>query len=228
MAEGTTVICTECGIPFVTRRKNGVRCSPECRAAYHSKRKRTGKKKPRSGICEWCGKHFTHEQSTPQRACSYTCAGYLARTKSLSCPVPWRQCDQCEQWFVSRQVAKRCSAACRRRAQVKWEDGNSERIMRLYRLAIANLEIPQASMWRRTLTDHLARRDGDHCAICHKPVDLTLSSGPRGDRLGPSIDHVIPVSQGGLDTMANVRLTHWDCNHKRGNRGGDEQLRLVG
>lgn len=70
--------------------------------------------------------------------------------------------------------------------------------------------------------------DGDKCAICNHRVDLTLKSGPRGDRRGPSIDHVIPRSQGGSDDLANLRLAHWGCNQARGNRGGGEQLALVG
>lgn len=104
----------------------------------------------------------------------------------------------------------------------------SDRIMGLYRSAIATLEIPKASMWLHTMCAYLADRDGPRCAICRKHVDLTLSSGPRGNAKGPSVDHVVPRSKGGSDDLANLRLTHWTCNQKRGNRGGDEQLRLVG
>ena len=67
-----------------------------------------------------------------------------------------------------------------------------------------------------------------YCAICHRRVDITLKSGTRGSRRGPSVDHIIPRSKGGSDDPVNLRLTHWGCNQKRGNRGGNEQLALVG
>jgi 5-methylcytosine-specific restriction endonuclease McrA len=118
-----------------------------------------------------------------------------------------------------------CTKECRavdERARI------SARIMGLYRTAIDNLDIPKASMWQHKLVAYLADRDGKRCAICRKTINITLSSGPRGNPLGASIDHVIPRSRGGSDDLANLRLAHWKCNNQRGNRGGDEQLRLVG
>ena len=100
--------------------------------------------------------------------------------------------------------------------------------MGLYRLAIELREIKQAMFWRRELVAYLIDRDGDRCGICAKRVDPDIRSGPRGSDMGPSIDHVIPRSRGGEDELENLRLTHWGCNRKRGNRGGNEQLRLVG
>lgn len=44
----------------------------------------------------------------------------------------------------------------------------------------------------------------------------------------PTIDHVVPLAEGGADTAANVRLAHFICNSMRGNRGGGEQLALIG
>lgn len=66
-------------------------------------------------------------------------------------------------------------------------------------------------------------RDGWVCGICHKRVNR-LRAYP--DPLSPSIDHILPVSDGGPDTPVNVRLAHLVCNTARGNRG-DVQLRLI-
>lgn len=209
----------------------------QCRALRRAERAKP--RKPRgqsgySGSCPWCGGSWTAfgGRAKRQTYCSPKCRGLASRTV-VSTPIHWTQCDQCDRWFAARLGAKRCSEQCRasasRTAQQQWADkrDNSERIMRLYRMAIQELDIPRASMWRRTLTDHLARRDGDRCGICNQWVDLDLPSGPRGNPDGPSIDHVVPVSQGGTDDLANLRLTHWACNNKRGNRGGNEQLRLI-
>lgn len=43
----------------------------------------------------------------------------------------------------------------------------------------------------------------------------------------PTIDHLLPVSAGGDDVRANVRLAHFICNSRRGS-GGIVQLALVG
>lgn len=67
-------------------------------------------------------------------------------------------------------------------------------------------------------------RDGDRCHLCRKPVDMSL---PGTHKLGPTIDHLIPISANGLDCFTNVALAHWHCNIKRG-ATGPAQLRLVG
>lgn len=53
----------------------------------------------------------------------------------------------------------------------------------------------------------LIRRDGTNCAICGKPM-LTMAD--------ITIDHIEPVSRGGLDVLENLRLAHPDCNRRRG------------
>lgn len=123
--------------------------------------------------------------------------------------------------MVKRRSRKYCSDNCQRL-------NNIERGMGLYYAAAKTGRVKEAMYWRRTITDYLAERDGCHCGICGKRVDITLKSGPRGSDLGPSIDHIHPRSKGGSDDLANLRLTHWSCNRNRGNRGGNEQLRLLG
>lgn len=99
--------------------------------------------------------------------------------------------------------------------------------MDLYRLACsAGLG---GNDWRKLLIGYLRERDGDACQICRrKTIRWNVRSGPGGDDRGPSIDHVVPRSQGGEDDLANLRLSHWGCNRARRNRGGNEQLLLVG
>lgn len=46
--------------------------------------------------------------------------------------------------------------------------------------------------------------------------------------MSPSLDHIEPLSLGGAHDPANVRLAHLKCNNDRSNRGGNEQLMLVG
>lgn len=71
----------------------------------------------------------------------------------------------------------------------------------------------------------LAQRDGWTCHICGKAVDPDLIGSMNKYR--PIVDHLVPISQGGTDDMANARLAHLRCNAKRGT-GGTVQLMLVG
>lgn len=60
-------------------------------------------------------------------------------------------------------------------------------------------------------------RDGDSCAICSKPVDMSLAYP---DQMSPSVDHVIPLSVGGPNTPENCALAHLGCNIKKRARAG--------
>jgi 5-methylcytosine-specific restriction endonuclease McrA len=76
---------------------------------------------------------------------------------------------------------------------------------------------------RYTLAE-VADRDGCCCHICGRKVNMALSGMRPG---GPTIDHLIPISADGPDTIDNVALAHRQCNTERG-VGGFAQLRLVG
>lgn len=61
----------------------------------------------------------------------------------------------------------------------------------------------------------IAERDLWTCHLCNEYVDESL---PSMARLGPSLDHVIPISKGGTDDPENLKLAHWICNVRKGNR----------
>ena len=67
---------------------------------------------------------------------------------------------------------------------------------------------------RRQLRRRVLAEEND-CGICGKPVDKTLPPWLPGS---PEVDEIVPVSLGGdpLD-RSNCRLSHRDCNVKRGN-----------
>lgn len=68
---------------------------------------------------------------------------------------------------------------------------------------------------RGLLVTRLMARDGDLCGICGAPLDRRVR-----DELSPeyiTLDHVVPLSKGGLDQWDNLRLAHARCNHTRGN-----------
>lgn len=192
------VACSDCGVSF-KRTNQGLRCRP-CSVAR--RRARLEAKRRAAGV-------------EPRR-----------QKPAPATKIRYAECHACGATFVARSSsAKFCGDACR---LVATSRKCSQRIVDLYHAAGKPVSVGRAMGWREQIVAYLVVRDGGRCAICRKLVDISLPSGPRGDDRGPSIDHVIPRSAGGSDDLSNLRLTHWACNRARGNRGGNEQLRLVG
>lgn len=228
-----TKTCRSCRNVFVTT-TDAIRKCGACRPA--------GRKQLPEATCEWCSSLFMPRQHH-QRFCRDACkqkakrvrlgwqsdrrteanpTGTVVRSaKTIASPLKIVRCKHCSRLMVARNGRKYCSDPCR-------VDSINVRVMGLYYMAANSGHVKQAMAWRRHIVEYLADRDGTKCVLCNRHVDITLPSGTRGSDMGPSVDHVIPRSQGGTDDMANLRLTHWKCNRQRGNRGGNEQLRLVG
>lgn len=181
---------------------------------------------PYARDCEVCGTSFRptyQSKGQKQRTCSRPCgrivrsAPYVKRGKT--CKVYFPTCT-CGKVFAARNSRhKLCSYRCR-------INDTGSRLRDLYRMAAR--QGAAGARWRNLLVGYLRERDGDRCPLCRKTIRFDLKSGPRGDRRGPSVDHVVPRSQGGSDDPANLRLTCWGCNHTRSAKGGGEQLALIG
>ena len=59
---------------------------------------------------------------------------------------------------------------------------------------------------------------GTICHLCDRPIDMvaTRKVGYYGWENGLHLDHVIPLSKGGLDTLENVKPAHARCNINKG------------
>lgn len=57
-------------------------------------------------------------------------------------------------------------------------------------------------------------RDEWKCGICEQLIDKYL----RGDAwMRATLDHIIPLSDGGLHVFENVQAAHWLCNMRKSN-----------
>jgi 5-methylcytosine-specific restriction endonuclease McrA len=143
-----------------------------------------------------------------------------------------QQCEGCGASEVN-YPNRYCSVACATRTRVGLPGGDfvneeareearlerSRRKNRKRRTGLVGLE-PDSY----TLAE-ISTRDAGRCGICRRLVGTTHDwPHPKS----PSIDHIIPLSEGGDDSRANVQLAHLGCNVKKGVRAVGDQLRLVG
>lgn len=71
----------------------------------------------------------------------------------------------------------------------------------------------------------IARRDKWRCGLCGGRVSQHLK---HPDLMASSMDHIIPLSQGGTNDLANLQLTHLRCNLSKRQTARNEQLRILG
>lgn len=142
------------------------------------------------------------------------------------------RCRPCYKEYM-RNIRKKSSAKARRdpiRGQRIRDSNNASRRRhrgkQLVRLRQYRAENPdkyrQYNTKRRKLLkgakqepytkEELVVRDAGICQICNKPVE----SADGMDPMGPTIDHIQPLSKGGDDTLANVQLAHRKCNGTKG------------
>lgn len=198
-----------CGVEF-TARKAAVKkyCSLACFHRYgeHKGVAKGTKKGPYRGYnysathtCVKCGDEFTATRPTT-KFCP-TCK--IERPESVTAACAW-----CGTEFVKAFDAhKYCSPKCGETAKAK----RSKAIRR--KCYVEEVSIA-----------YLLERDHGKCKLCGKPVALgQVVPHP----FAPTIDHIQPVSKGGMHERSNCQLAHFRCNCIKGNRGSD-QLLLVG
>lgn len=181
-----------------------------------AKRKALGKNRT-TWTCVVCDKTFTAKRyESSGYWCSPTCqfrywkAGVEpAKTTELvhkARPIPkaptiiirgawWTagNCAVCGELFVSQYLEKTCTPECQRKL-----NRNSNWVSPRIRYRIYE-------------------RDAWTCHLCDKPVPSNLEwDNETWQPDYPSLDHVIPRSQGGQDTEDNLRLAHFECNWIRG------------
>ena len=128
-------------------------------------------------------------------------------------------CATCSTIFIARwwgiSTSTTCSPACAAiNTQAQRRDAKHRRRARernAFVTRVSRVKIYTRDRWR--------------CGICNKAVARNrVAPHP----LSPTIDHIIPLSKGGTHEPANVRLAHYICNSRRGDRETAVQLALIG
>lgn len=189
--------CKKCGTvitrSWVAIRHGHVRC-PSCASEELEKRvKEREKNRAKEQARKEAKKQETAERKHRERVLRYI-------SRLHFCPVCGMPTD--------RPVY--CSDECSRKAMNHRHDvGRRLKIQ----TAMADTDIS---------LDGLFRRDRGVCAICGEPCDYCDHEERDGFFIAgdnyPSVDHIVPLSKGGMHSWDNVQLAHFKCNTLKGAR----------
>lgn len=215
-----TKVCIVCGKEFVTTRSRTLTCSEECSKANEREndnrtyRQRYKKKNPDARTMEQVladsakrKERIAKERKERAEAKEAERKKILAKKEKIKAAniAYWQEynafhvCAVCGEVYTAHHpFSKYCSSKCARKLYKKRDRYNGITVD-----ADITLEA-------------LARRDNNTCQICGGAVDWDDKKTINGTVICgnnyPSIDHIMPISKGGLHSWDNVQLAHRYCN----------------
>lgn len=200
-------------------------------STHYNRRYQPNRHRPKTRPCAWCGIPVTGSGGGGRRygaACSTACRAYIgmarpsASTAVVHIPraakvdtrprtaTPTRKrwfagnCATCAAPFISEHFERTCGPACatERHREAKRADKHRRRAIIL------------GADHERFTSREVHERDGWTCWLCHLPVDR--DADPQSD-YAPSLDHIIPLANGGTHQRANAATAHRGCNARRSN-----------
>ncbi len=239
-ASTRAIHCAGCTQPFETAKPNQRYCSPECSRRANRRRWRKGQRVRLD--CDHCGSTFVgspRRVGDPERRsryCSAECQAEGKRwryLKTTSVKVPWANCPDCGRSFIARAGARcpTCPARAEQGPSRRWFMGwclqCGDPFTSLQREAryCSRRCLSRAAKDRRAMRERGAcigeevhrqtvyERDAWTCQLCKESVDRKARPP---DPWSPTLDHIIPLAQGGKHSYANVQLAHFWCNSVKG------------
>lgn len=201
-------------------------CGRSCRdAAAYLRAKARGQRPSRRVAavkdCPVCGVSFTAAKSNKQLYCSPRCGSAAHRDRPESCC----SAGECERPVRAKEL---CASHYKAKygAERNWSKGRAETRRRNLRTKTARRRAAERDPNAEAIDrDEIGDRDGWRCGLCRQKVNRDL---PYPHPRSPSLDHIEPLSLGGKHTRLNVQITHLGCNLAKSNKGGGEQLLLIG
>ena len=252
-----TRVCEICGVEFKRKRGGnnaGRCCSRVCGFELQRRQRRQRRERARPVVVdawEWrslvfyrpcidCGQPITNRaKGQPKSVCDIRCAGRV-RTRRLG-GVPLgemvtSECGTCNETYTyvrrggNRTDCDDCRTVKRRKAEAKARRAARAKARREGRYK-GNDHRKRA---RRYNVDYepiqplyIYERDNWTCHLCGKKTKKFYSRTGY-DPMGPTLDHIIPMSKGGPHIKSNVALAHHICNTRKSDGAVGEQLLLVG
>lgn len=195
--------CIICGKQYETYRDNSLCCSPKCTEENKKQKAKKYKKihprKTKHTQDEY--KNIVKAQAEQRKLKKELENEWIRLSHTVE-----RTCVICGSKFycLDREINKTCSHECSRKYINQRSD---KRISKAIRKDFISLR-------------RLYKRDKGICYLCGEKCDFSSKNISKkgteycGD-LYPTIEHVIPISKGGLHSWDNVRLACWKCNTKK-------------
>ena len=207
--------CVVCGNVFTTWNPNRITCSDECKEINRKEKekerskkrdkRRSGKRNYEENHIRWHNQWIRRRYGSDDAYQEYLVEKEVEKQKSAerirekkeanhrfgTCAV----CGGTFETYNPRQ--KTCSKVCSKK----------------YSYARKDRRIPQKQMVDKDITlEALYRRDSGVCYLCGEKCDWNDRDLFSVRDKYPTIDHIIPVSRGGLHSWDNIRLAHFKCN----------------
>lgn len=248
--------CPYCGTMMASWRMQCE--APECKrrliaernsARQREHKERTGKwpsqryeRKPEpliDRICLNCGKSYRSTRNNDTGCCSQACVFMLRRadrsqvvlyTGTDPRPVPPPPPTRPARWTSVPLLRKRWYAGFCADCGEPFIHNMPQTIACSDRCKARLANSRRRAVERSAFVENVSRRkiyerDGWRCQLCRKPVARDeVVPHP----LAPVLDHIIPLAKGGTHEPANTQCAHFLCNSLKGDRGGGEQLLLIG
>jgi predicted nucleic acid-binding Zn ribbon protein len=237
--------CRGCGDSFELTRQDRVWCSSHC---YHRHRRvdRDSRDAVQCGHCKCAFLPYKMDQ----RYCSAKCrsafnhqrqkddgryAAQLAKRRESRGTNPAEpgtrrlgyvsSCVVCGAQYAHNHKRRRyCSTRCGAKASYENRKRTPE-----YKAARLGCDQRRRARKRTGTVEvfssaEIFDRDRNRCHICRRKCrrDVVVPHP-----LAPTLDHLIPLAEGGEHTRANTATACFLCNSVKGDRGGGEQLAIV-
>jgi len=216
-------VCGICGKQFLNSKKYPKYCSDECKekaAALQYERDKEYTKEyarvnykppvPTKRNCKWCNAEF---DATGKKG--YCCEDHMYMAM-WGHPKPkdiFKVCKICYKEFVTKKPGKICcSRSCSIMLRKSRKADEHQRRKTKERKAFV----------KRVVRLDIFERDNWICQICNKKVDHKLKFP---HPMSATIDHIVPIANGGTHEPRNCQLAHFVCNSKKSNTQPD-QIRM--
>jgi len=208
--------CAICQVSIEPHYRGGEKlyCSLPCRRQARNAKMKLERSEEKK--CLRCSTNFQKSSKT-RNYCSETCRQITNKERAASASAAFykelypdgikrKPCGWCgetlevpaKKTLASRKYHETCSLEAQRA-----------------RYRIKTVKRQSKTKPSRLAADQVLREYGDKCHICSEPIDLELA---RTSRMGLTVDHVIPLSKGGTDELANLRPAHWICNNRKSDK----------
>lgn len=211
------IACVVCNNSFTPKRKTSTCCSQQCR----DKNKYQAKKILNTKQCISCDKDFTAKQGQ-SKYCSSICRVKHIADKSKE---QRRLFTLIAEAHIRVSFCVVCNAFCEAPYQGKLKrycspncENKNERTTPRYRAKRARRDAlkRKAAVVNSIDPVHILTRDNWTCYLC----GVNTPSKLRGtyEANAPEVDHVVPLSKGGMHVESNLRCACRRCNSEKGDK----------